>query len=39
MAGESAAAIIGKSVQIRGEVKGSEDLIVDGHVGGHHYLA
>lgn len=34
MAGESAAAIIGKSVQIRGEVKGSEDLIVDGHVEG-----
>jgi cytoskeletal protein CcmA (bactofilin family) len=34
MAGESAAAIIGKSVQIRGEVKGSEDLVVDGHVEG-----
>ncbi len=33
-AGESGAAIIGKSVQIRGEVKGSEDLVVDGHVEG-----
>src|SRR5580692_3257360 len=32
-AGENAA-IIGKSVQIRGEVKGSEDLLVDGHVEG-----
>ena len=27
-------AAIGKSVQIRGEVKGSEDLMVDGHVEG-----
>jgi cytoskeletal protein CcmA (bactofilin family) len=34
MAADSAAAIIGKSVQIRGEVKGSEDLVVDGHVEG-----
>ncbi len=34
MAGESGAAIIGKSVQIRGEVKGSEDLVVDGQVEG-----
>jgi cytoskeletal protein CcmA (bactofilin family) len=34
MAGDSATAIIGKSVQIRGEVKGSEDLVVDGHVEG-----
>jgi cytoskeletal protein CcmA (bactofilin family) len=33
-AGENGAAIIGKSVQIRGEVKGSEDLVVDGHVEG-----
>jgi cytoskeletal protein CcmA (bactofilin family) len=33
-AGDSAAAVIGKSVQIRGEVKGSEDLLVDGHVEG-----
>src|ERR1700728_1377033 len=33
-AGESGAAIIGKSVQIRGEVNGSEDLIVDGVVEG-----
>src|SRR5271155_1592215 len=32
-AGENAA-VIGKSVQIRGEVKGSEDLMVDGHVEG-----
>src|SRR5580658_6002394 len=34
MAGDSATAIIGKSVQIRGEVNGSEDLVVDGHVEG-----
>jgi cytoskeletal protein CcmA (bactofilin family) len=34
MAGESASAIIGKSVEIRGEVKGSEDLMVDGLVEG-----
>jgi cytoskeletal protein CcmA (bactofilin family) len=33
-AGDSAAAVIGKSVHIRGEVKGSEDLMVDGHVEG-----
>src|SRR5258708_29394654 len=33
-AGESGAAIIGKAVQIRGEVNGSEDLIVDGVVEG-----
>ena len=33
-AGDSAVAIIGKSVQIRGEVNGSEDLVVDGHVEG-----
>jgi cytoskeletal protein CcmA (bactofilin family) len=32
--GDSAAAVIGKSVHIRGEVKGSEDLVVDGHVEG-----
>ena len=32
--GESGAAVIGKSVQIRGEVKGSEDLLVDGQVEG-----
>jgi cytoskeletal protein CcmA (bactofilin family) len=32
--GDSAVAIIGKSVQIRGEVNGSEDLVVDGHVEG-----
>ncbi|HEY0794731.1 MAG TPA: polymer-forming cytoskeletal protein [Acidisarcina sp.] len=31
---EGTAASIGKSVQIRGEVKGSEDLIVDGEVEG-----
>lgn len=29
-----AAAVIGKSVQIRGEVKGSEDLLVEGTVEG-----
>ena len=33
-AGDSAVAVIGKSVQIRGEVRGSEDLMVDGHVEG-----
>ncbi len=33
-AGDNSAAVIGKSVQIRGEVKGSEDLVVDGHVEG-----
>jgi cytoskeletal protein CcmA (bactofilin family) len=33
-AGDSAVAVIGKSVQIRGEVKGSEDLMVDGQVEG-----
>ena len=33
-AGDSSAAVIGKSVHIRGEVKGSEDLVVDGHVEG-----
>lgn len=31
---EGTAASIGKSVQIRGEVKGSEDLMVDGEVEG-----
>ena len=33
-AGESTVAAIGKSVHIRGEVKGSEDLMVDGNVEG-----
>jgi cytoskeletal protein CcmA (bactofilin family) len=33
-AGEGGSASIGKSVEIRGEVKGSEDLVVDGHVEG-----
>ena len=33
-AADGTVAIIGKSVQIRGEVKGSEDLMVDGHVEG-----
>ncbi|HVJ07378.1 MAG TPA: polymer-forming cytoskeletal protein [Acidisarcina sp.] len=32
--GENAAAVIGKSVEIRGEVKGNEDLVVDGHIEG-----
>lgn len=32
--GESTTAAIGKSVQIRGEVKGNEDLLVDGLVEG-----
>lgn len=31
---EGGAATIGKSVQIRGEVKGSEDLVVDGTIEG-----
>ena len=34
MAVENGSARIGKSVTIRGEVKGSEDLIVDGHLEG-----
>ena len=34
MAGENSAARIGKSVVILGEVKGSEDLVVDGRVEG-----
>lgn len=34
MAVENTPARIGKSVVIRGEVKGSEDLIVDGHIEG-----
>lgn len=33
-AGDSTTATIGKSVQIRGEVKGNEDLLVDGLVEG-----
>lgn len=33
-AGEGTTATIGKSVQIRGEVKGNEDLLVDGLVEG-----
>lgn len=37
--GEGAAAVIGKSVEIRGEVKGNEDLVVDGHVEGTITLA
>lgn len=36
---ENASAVIGKSVQIRGEVKGSEDLVVDGLVEGTVTLA
>jgi cytoskeletal protein CcmA (bactofilin family) len=31
---DGVAASIGKSVEIRGEVKGSEDLLIDGHVEG-----
>ncbi len=34
IAGEGASAVIGRSVQIRGEVRGSEDLMVDGQVEG-----
>ena len=33
-AGEGATAVIGKSVQIRGEVRGSEDLMIEGFVEG-----
>jgi len=33
-AAETGVASIGKSVEIRGEVKGSEDLTIDGHVDG-----
>ena len=39
MAAENTPARIGKSVVIRGEVKGSEDLIVDGRVEGTVTLA
>ena len=39
MAAENSTARIGKSVVIRGEVKGSEDLIVDGRVEGTVTLA
>ncbi len=39
MAGENSTARIGKSIVICGEVKGSEDLIVDGHVEGTVNLA
>jgi len=34
MATDGSAASIGKSVQIHGEVKGSEDLVVDGTIEG-----
>jgi len=34
MAVENGSARIGKSVTIRGEVKGSEDLVIDGHLEG-----
>lgn len=34
IAGEGTSTVIGKSVQIRGEVKGSEDLLIDGLVEG-----
>jgi cytoskeletal protein CcmA (bactofilin family) len=34
MNADNTVAVIGKSVKIRGEVKGSEDLMVDGHVEG-----
>jgi cytoskeletal protein CcmA (bactofilin family) len=39
MAGENGAARIGKSVVIKGEVKGSEDLVIDGRVEGTVNLA
>lgn len=34
MAGEGTTAVIGKSVEIKGEVKGSEDLMIEGRVDG-----
>lgn len=34
MVGDSSAAIIGKSVTVRGEVRGNEDLVIDGLVEG-----
>jgi cytoskeletal protein CcmA (bactofilin family) len=39
MAVENGAARIGKSIVIRGEVKGSEDLVIDGRVEGTVQLA
>lgn len=39
MATENGSARIGKTVVIRGELKGSEDLIIDGHVEGTISLA
>ncbi len=39
MATENGSARIGKTVVIRGELKGSEDLIIDGHVEGTITLA
>ncbi|HKF49203.1 MAG TPA: polymer-forming cytoskeletal protein [Terracidiphilus sp.] len=39
MAVENAAARIGKSIVIRGEVKGAEDLVIDGRVEGTVQLA
>jgi cytoskeletal protein CcmA (bactofilin family) len=40
MAGaESGTATIGKSVEIRGELTGSQDLLIDGHVEGTIHLA
>lgn len=39
MAAENGAARIGKSIVIRGEVKGGEDLIIDGRVEGTVQLA
>lgn len=34
MAGEGTTAVIGKSVEIKGEVKGSEDLLIEGRIEG-----
>ncbi len=34
MAVENSSARLGKTVAIRGEIKGSEDLVIDGHVEG-----
>jgi cytoskeletal protein CcmA (bactofilin family) len=39
MAAENAPARIGKTIVVKGEVKGSEDLVLDGHVEGTVSLA
>jgi cytoskeletal protein CcmA (bactofilin family) len=34
MAGEGIAAVIGKSLEIRGEIRGTEDLVIEGRIEG-----